>query len=180
MIKQKEEKLQDYKKFQKQLNKNDFIKKFNYPFLIFDKDQGNGQTDAHGFNTKTVDPAQFESYMRKTLMRTVSSKIHKLVKRGSDSFEGKINIGRTPNCDVILNNKAISKFHAFISKNILTGSYYITDADSTNGTYVNDIKLTPREKNTLYDGDIISFGKQVTISFYTPEGCYGMLEKIPD
>ncbi|MBN1849282.1 MAG: FHA domain-containing protein [Deltaproteobacteria bacterium] len=178
MTSQKEETLQDYKKFQVQLSKSDFVKRFNHPFLIFNKEQGNGQTIKHGFNTKRIDPDQLENFIKKTLLRTVSSKILKLVKKGTDSFSGNINIGRASNCDLVINSTEISKFHAFVSKDIKSGFYYITDADSTNGTYVNDVKLTPNEKKILYDGDIISFGKQVNISFYTPEGCYNLLEQI--
>jgi hypothetical protein len=174
----KEETLQDYKKFQEQLSRNDFVKRFNHPFLIFNKEKGDGQTEKHNFITKNVDPVLLESLMKENLMRTVSSKVLRLIKKGSDSFLGNINIGRTPNCDLVIKNTAVSKFHAYIAKDIKSGSYYISDADSTNGTYVNDIKIKSNVKKILYDGDTISFGRQVNISFYTPEGCYDLLEQI--
>jgi hypothetical protein len=180
MVMKKEETLQDYKKFQKQLTRDEFSKRFNYPFLVFNKERRTEEADDHSFITKRVQPDQLENMMKKALMKTVSSKVFKVIKKGTNSFQGNINIGRTSNCDVAINNPTISKFHAFLARDIKSGSYYIIDADSTNGTYVNDMKLNPNEKKVLYDGDTVSFGRQITISFYTPQGCYDLLEQIPD
>ena len=149
MIMKKHETLQDFKKFQIQFSREEFVKRFNYPFLVFDKEHGSTGESEHSFITKRVDPDQLENMMKKALMKTVSAKVYKLIKKGTDSFQGNINIGRTSNCDVAINNQAISKFHAFVSRDRKSGSYYICDADSTNGTYVNDVKLHTNEKKIL-------------------------------
>jgi hypothetical protein len=180
MVMKKEETLQDYKKYQKQLTRDDFSKRYNFPFLVFNKERGSEEMDAPNFNTKRVQPDQLENLMKKALMKTVSSKVFRVIKKGTAAFQGNVNIGRTSNCDVAINNPAISKLHAFLARDLKSGSYYINDANSTNGTYVNDIKLDPNEKKILYDGDVISFGRQVTFSFYTPQGCFDLLEQIPD
>ena len=69
-----------------------------------------------------------------------------------------IAIGRRENNAIIIDNLAVSGFHARIDK---TGSdYIITDLQSTNGTFVNDEKVTSRR---LSHGDNILIGKHVIL-----------------
>ena len=178
MAQKKGETLQDYKKFQKQLNRQDFVNRFDHPFLVFDRETGDRETDKQGFTTKRLNPSQMAGIMKKALMKTVSSKTVKVVKTGTNIFQGSVNIGRVSNCDVMIDSPVISKLHAFFTKNLKSRTYNITDANSTNGTYVNDVKLELNEKKLLHDGDIISFGRQLNISFYTPEGCYDLLKQV--
>jgi hypothetical protein len=172
--------LKDFKRVQKHLSREDFAKQNNHPFLVFDMEHTEDQSSRHSFDTKRVQSDHLASLMKQSLLRTVSSKVIKLVKKGTNLFRGYVNVGRTPNCDIVINNPAISKFHAYFAKDIKDGSYYIIDADSTNGTYVNDVKVEPNARKPLHDGDKISFGHQINLSFYTPEGCYDLLKQIPD
>lgn len=57
--------------------------------------------------------------------------------------------------DVELFNNAISRKHADILKE--HGQYYITDLDSTNGTYINGKKIQPGVKELLTDGMLVRF-----------------------
>ncbi len=59
------------------------------------------------------------------------------------------------NVDYCLDQKVISRFHAKITKE--EESYYITDLNSTNGTYVNGRLLQTYEKKELILGDEIAF-----------------------
>ena len=62
-----------------------------------------------------------------------------------------VSIGRDKSCDIVLDYKnMVSSHHALLIFN--DGSWYIKDA-STNGTFVNDKKLTEEKK--LHRGDII-------------------------
>ncbi len=62
-------------------------------------------------------------------------------------------IGRTPDCDVILDNPHTSTKHASIR--LLDEVLYITDLDSSNGTYVNAREIT---KSELKDNDTVTIG----------------------
>lgn len=55
--------------------------------------------------------------------------------------------------DIVLENKAISRKHAEISR--LDGSYFIADLESGNGTYLNGVKLKPHEKTLINPDDKI-------------------------
>lgn len=59
--------------------------------------------------------------------------------------------------DLVLNDCSISNLHATIT--FTNGKYYIVDNDSTNGTYINDIKIPTKKESLLNDGDEIKLGK---------------------
>lgn len=60
-------------------------------------------------------------------------------------------IGRDPDADICIKSHRISRKHCMIYRD--NDSYYINDLDSSNGTYVNYVKLT--EKHKLRNEDII-------------------------
>lgn len=66
----------------------------------------------------------------------------------------KITIGRSPENDVIIHDTAVSSFHASVS--FLNRSYFIEDAGSVNGTFVNGIKI---HRKRLRNQDQIVIGK---------------------
>jgi pSer/pThr/pTyr-binding forkhead associated (FHA) protein len=79
------------------------------------------------------------------------------------SFEkDSITIGRNEDNTIAIDNLAVSGFHARIDT---TGSDYIlTDLQSTNGTFVNDRKVTSHK---LGHGDNITIGKHVILFVVT-------------
>jgi len=70
-------------------------------------------------------------------------------------------IGRKKNCDILIDNLTISSHHASITNE--GGEFYIQDHESTNGIFVNDIKVN---KKTIKNGDIIRLGKAVLMIHY--------------
>jgi diguanylate cyclase (GGDEF)-like protein len=66
-------------------------------------------------------------------------------------------IGRQPDCDICIADESISRTHAEISKDY-DKKYSVTDLDSTNGTYLNDRRIKPKERATLKDGDLLKVG----------------------
>ena len=69
-------------------------------------------------------------------------------------------IGRSPECDIFIDDTVVSAEHAVIEKIEKSGSkgsfdYYLKDQNSTNGTYLNDEKTT-RQK--LKHEDVIRIG----------------------
>jgi len=72
-------------------------------------------------------------------------------------------IGRDKSNDIVLDNPAVSRFHAKIER-IGDHTFYIDDLKSTNGTLVNDKKVAWR--SGLNDGDVITIGKYTLIFFH--------------
>jgi len=63
-------------------------------------------------------------------------------------------IGRSPSCYIQLENTSVSRQHARIDRDE-SDSYYATDLQSTNGTFVNDI---PAHQTQMKDGDYLKVG----------------------
>lgn len=61
--------------------------------------------------------------------------------------------------DGIIEDDSVSRIHAKIEKE--DHKYYAKDLNSTNGTYVNHVKLIPEEPLQLNTGDEVRFGKVV-------------------
>jgi hypothetical protein len=65
-----------------------------------------------------------------------------------------VEIGRSPDADVFLDDVTVSRSHAILSRE--NAGYVIEDKGSLNGTYVNRRRV---EKATLEDGDEVQIGK---------------------
>jgi pSer/pThr/pTyr-binding forkhead associated (FHA) protein len=78
-------------------------------------------------------------------------------KLGSHRLVGTLQIGRDSSCDVSLSDTYASQQHARISQR--NGSWVIEDLGSTNGTYLNQRKVTV--PTALAPGDTIRIGKTV-------------------
>lgn len=89
-----------------------------------------------------------------------------ITKKGNYNLEDRIYIdnelfviGRNKkNCDFIIEEPSISKEHSIIKK--VGDEYFLVDNESSNGTFLNNMKIEPNKEYKLKNGDIISFAKQ--------------------
>lgn len=68
----------------------------------------------------------------------------------------KITIGRGTDNDVVVDNKLASRHHALIQK--IKDAYFIRDEGSTNGTFINGIRIPNEKYVKLNPGDKITIG----------------------
>ena len=87
-------------------------------------------------------------------MLTILLKFNDKILKTIESEKDEIVIGRNAENDIVVENLAVSKMHARIVNQ--GGEYYIEDLNSTNGTYLNNIRIT---KKNLKNNDIIIVGK---------------------
>lgn len=80
---------------------------------------------------------------------------------GSSPFEQPVNIvgriiaGRSDSCDVYFDDISISGQHFSIEQ--IDGELYLQDLGSMNGTYLNDVKISGKQR--ILDGDTIDAGR---------------------
>lgn len=70
-----------------------------------------------------------------------------------------VTIGRNDSNDIVIDNRAVSGKHARIDS--ASSTFILTDLESTNGTFVNDERLTSRRG--LKNNDVILIGKHELI-----------------
>lgn len=75
-------------------------------------------------------------------------------------------IGRSRDCDYVLDYTEISRLHAQCTRDHL--NVFLEDMGSTNGTFVNDRRLEPGELHRLRAGDVIGFANVCTWIFDDP------------
>ena len=66
----------------------------------------------------------------------------------------RLSIGRRPESDIFLDDVTVSRDHAILVRR--SGSYYLDDSGSLNGTYVNRQRV---DSHPLADGDELQIGK---------------------
>ncbi len=96
-----------------------------------------------------------------------NNNIHTLIYTGAD-MNSKIElthypftIGKSSDCDFTIQNPIISRLHGRITcgvDDLNIPTYYIEDLNSTNGTFLNNLSITPYQKYPITIGDNISFG----------------------
>lgn len=64
-------------------------------------------------------------------------------------------IGRARDCHHIIGDGAVSSHHLTIEYDYDDKRCYVTDNDSTNGTFLNSFRLNPYTRCALKDGDIL-------------------------
>ncbi len=75
---------------------------------------------------------------------------------GANAFSSLVTIGRSPNNDLILPFKGISKFHAYFTYD---GGWLMWDAKSRNGTSIQGRQLQKASSASVTEQDVIHLGE---------------------
>ncbi|MDQ3266624.1 MAG: FHA domain-containing protein [Myxococcota bacterium] len=99
--------------------------------------------------------------------RTVA---HAVRKGSSDqnAFAFGITVGRTRNNDIVVEDNSVSRFHAYFVSDLRTGTWTLVDAESSNGTLLEEVALQPRTPTPVPDRSRVKFGS-VSARFLLPE-----------
>jgi diguanylate cyclase (GGDEF)-like protein len=84
---------------------------------------------------------------------------------------GEVDIGRSPNATIYLNEQSVSRVHARFTQN--NSIVEIEDKGSSNGTFVNDEKISG--KVSLRDGDIVRLGT-ILLKFFDSDNIDGIIQ----
>ncbi len=95
--------------------------------------------------------------------------------RKLNPFTFGVTVGRVDNNDVALDDKSVSRFHAYLQET--KAGWVLVDADSKNGTFLDGRKLSKGEKAPLNDGAKIRFG-EVEVDFLLPDSFLALLQQM--
>ena len=106
-------------------------------------------------------------------MLTILLKFNDKILKTIEFDKNEITMGRNAENDIVIENLAVSKLHARIVKQ--DEAYYIEDLNSTNGTYLNKIRIT---KKDLKNNDIIIVGKHSLEIHFVKKGDINTIQHI--
>jgi hypothetical protein len=89
-----------------------------------------------------------------------------LKKSERNPFGALITVGRARNNDVVIEHPTVSKLHVIFTR--VANGWHVSDERSSNGTFLNGVKLTPGEKRPISDGDSLRFGPDIVGRFFEP------------
>ncbi len=154
-----------------QCSRTQFKEKHSHPFLVRIVDEDDDHQSAK-FSTDKIKKQERSRSSTGTVIRSGTAQVYPIIKQPGNAFENMINVGRAPNNDVALAYTSISKFHAFFSVDAETNSYSLTDANATNGTFVNRQRLVPDTPHLIHNGDRLGFSPQVSAYFFDSGSFY--------
>jgi hypothetical protein len=105
----------------------------------------------------------------------LGAKVVEVKKRKNITNRDMITIGRSPENDIVLYNRLVSKSHAYLDLGSSDEAVYLVDPGSTNGTFVNNSRLAPSGNYQLADGDEISFGPETKVVYFSPKAFQRLL-----
>ncbi len=73
----------------------------------------------------------------------------------------RMTVGRDPKCNIVIDNKLVSRHHATIQK--IKDDFYIKDEESTNGTFVNGTRIEKDKFMKINSGDKIAIGTEIVV-----------------
>lgn len=92
-----------------------------------------------------------------------------VAKSRRNPFEQMITVGRSQNNDIVLDDRSVSKVHAYFARTDFR--WWIHDQPSTNGTFLDESPVPPTGL-PLADGSKVSFGPRLAFAFYTARGLH--------
>jgi hypothetical protein len=113
---------------------------------------------ATGLASEAVQPASRVEWLRKT---------------ERNPFGAMITLGRSLNNDIIMADPRVSKVHAIFTR--VESGWVVADSHSSNGTFVDGVRLPTGEKRAVEDGSELRFGQEVRARFVEPRSLHELL-----
>jgi hypothetical protein len=148
------------------LSRDAFLEKHPHPVLVIALNpEGGALEDDGAFRTQVVTSESERSPLAYALRH---SAVVPIEKRMPDAFQAFIWVGRESRCDVSLPFESVSKLQAQFVKRA-SGDFELSDAGSTNGTFVDGTRLEKNKPVLLRDSVRLRFGK-IDARFRSPDG----------
>ncbi len=158
----------------KSLSREEFSASWSTPVLLH---RVQDTAEPRPFKTGVTDPRANRLELEAGLTTDPGLAVIRIVKRPDGPFKDRISIGRSRSCDIQVDYPKVSKLHAYFTWNESGSQFFLMDAKSTNGTFVNDHRLTSGQPVILPDRALIRFGRY-HFRFHMPQGLHDVAGEI--
>jgi hypothetical protein len=172
----------DYIPLAKSMSADAFVARYNHPFL-FGREV---LEEEFRFSTLVTDQETSLDAVKKPQPSPATDglKIRHWViavkKPANAPAQDRIFLGRSETNDISVPHKTVSKLHAYFQRDTaVTTKWQVVDTGSANGTKHNGMRIPPRAKVTLVDGDTICFGRCL-FQWMSPRSLYDRLLALPE
>lgn len=156
--------LGDYLPLRRTMSRDEFVRAYHTPVLLVTPAAGGD--DAGELRTQVLTA---EAVQRALAAATRGQLVFPVMKRMKDAFQTFVWVGRDPRCDVPLLYEGVSKLQAqFVLK---PDGVDLVDVGSTNGTFVDGVRLERNKPAPMRDGHALQFGT-LQARYRTPEGLW--------
>jgi pSer/pThr/pTyr-binding forkhead associated (FHA) protein len=163
-----------------EISPSQFLEHYDHPALLSWKEPGQDEDTELQFGTLIVGQIedQPEASFNGTASQLAGISVIEVRKRAGSTPSKMILVGRSPENDIVLVDKTISKLHAYFQKAADGETYELVDAGSTNLTRVNGQFLTPHKAHLLSNLDRIDFGPSNQLMYLTAAGFHDFLANL--
>ncbi|MGD8254235.1 MAG: FHA domain-containing protein [Syntrophobacterales bacterium] len=132
------------------------------------------------FLTDVVEDEHVLEQLRQGTVRSavLDARVIEITKRKDITEPDKITIGRSPDNDIVIYNKMVSRRHAYLQVSSEDQGCFLVDIGSSNGTFLNNNQITPLEKYQLTDADEISIGPKTKVLFFASKAFHAFLSEL--
>lgn len=146
------------------LSREAFLAEYPHPFLL--EITAGGARPAMEFHTiHDVSRSRIDSLDDPEHGITGASRVFGL-RKFTAQFTGKVTVGRSKNNDVVVDDSRVSKLHAYVTA--ADGVCTLIDAESSNGTFHNGVRLPSLGRAKLANRDQVGFGGNARFVYVEP------------
>jgi hypothetical protein len=129
------------------------------------------------FLTDVVEDGHVLKQLRQGRVRSavLDARVIEITKRKDITEPDRITIGRSPENDIVIYNKMVSRKHACLQLRSEDKACFLVDAGSSNGTFLNNTQIPPYKKYQLTDADEISIGPETKVLFFASKAFHTFL-----
>lgn len=155
----------DYATTVRSLTPEAFAARYPYPFL-FGREV---LEEEFRFSTLVTDPTSYSDVPRDTGGAPAGTDFFRIrhwviaIKKPAEApAQDRVFLGRSETNDICVPHKTVSKLHAYFQRESQPAlRWSVVDTGSANGTRHNGLKVPPRAKVAVLDGDTLVFGRCV-------------------
>ncbi len=132
------------------------------------------------FITDVIDDQHVLEQHKQVAVHTdvLRARVIEIKKRRSITDADKVTISRSPNSDIVLYNRLVSRNHAYLQLGSPDKNCYLVDTGSTNGTFLNGNRISPHVEYELSNLDEISFGPETKVIYFSSGAFHSFLSKL--